>query len=129
MKNTKKTEPTAKQVKIRYAVAGVLAGAANGFFGSGGGMFIIPLFAGWAKLDEKKTFASSVAVVLPLCAASALIYTLRGGIDFGQALPYLIGGAAGGIVGGKVFKKIPAKLLKKAFALLLIYGGIRSLLK
>ena len=31
----------------KYALTGALAGLANGLFGSGGGLFLVPLFTGW----------------------------------------------------------------------------------
>ena len=114
---------------MKCAVTGALAGAANGFFGAGGGMFVIPLFTRWVKLDEQKTYASSIAVILPLCIVSAVVYLLRDGVSFMDALPYLIGGIVGGFVGGKLFKKIPTKVLHRAFAVILVVGGIRGLFK
>jgi uncharacterized membrane protein YfcA len=126
VKNIEK--PRIEPSKIKCAVTGVLAGAANGFFGAGGGMFVIPLFTRWVKLADKPAYASSVAVILPLSAVSATVYLTQGGADWAAALPYLLGGAIGGLLGGKVFRKIPVKLLRRAFAVLLILGGLRSLL-
>jgi len=114
--------------KIKCAVAGALAGALNGFFGAGGGMLLVPLLIRWVKMDERKAFATSVFIILPLCAVSAAVYLLKFGIDFMQALPYLTGGLIGGFIGGRCFKSIPTALLHRVFGLLLIYGGIRSLL-
>lgn len=113
--------------KIKCAVAGALAGALNGFFGAGGGMLLVPLLIRWVKMDERKAFATSVFIILPLCVVSAAVYLLKFGIDFMQALPYLTGGLIGGLIGGCCFKNIPTALLHRAFGLLLIYGGIRSL--
>ena len=48
--------------------------------------------------------------------------------DFTQALPYLLGGLAGGFVGGKLFPRVPAPWLRYLFAAFLVYGGIRYLL-
>ncbi len=118
-----------KSPRIKCAVAGALAGALNGFFGAGGGMLLVPLLTRWVKMDEQKAFATSVFIILPLCAVSAAVYLLRFGIDFTQALPYLLGGLIGGFIGGCCFKNIPTALLHRAFGLLLIYGGVRSLLK
>lgn len=115
-------------VKTKYAVSGLLTGAANGFFGAGGGMVLIPLLTGWAKLDEKKAYATSICAILPLCVISAGVYYLNGSVDLLSALPYLIGGLAGGFLGGKLFKSMPATILRKAFGALIIYAGIRSLL-
>ena len=114
--------------KWRYAVAGGLAGIANGFFGVGGGSVFVPLLTGYCKLDQRRAFATSVAVILPLCALSAGIYLFRGGLDLMTALPYLIGGTVGGWAGGKWFKGVKMLWLKRAFGLLLIYGGVRSFL-
>ena len=55
------------RAKWKYAVAGGLAGVANGFFGGGGGAGFVPLLTGYCKLDQRKAFATSVAVILPLC--------------------------------------------------------------
>ena len=54
--------------KIKYALTGALAGAANGFFG------------------------------------------------------------AGGVLAGRIFGKLPTLWLRRAFALLLLYGGVRAVL-
>lgn len=114
--------------KWRYALAGGLAGVANGFFGGGGGAVFVPLLTGYCGLDQRKAFATSVAVILPLCALSAVVYLFRGGLDFRTALPYLVGGTAGGWAGGKWFKGMKMPWLKRVFGLLLIYGGVRSFL-
>ena len=112
----------------KYAVSGALAGIANGFFGAGGGLILVPLLPRWIRLEEKHAFATSVVVIFPMSIVAAIIYMLRGSIDLMASLPYLIGGLAGGICSALLFKKVPAKFLKKAFSLLMIYGGIRAVL-
>jgi uncharacterized membrane protein YfcA len=114
---------------IKCAVAGSVAGALNGFFGAGGGMLLVPLLIRWVKMDERRAFATSVFIILPLCIVSAIVYLLKFRIDFMLALPYLTGGLIGGFIGGCCFKNIPTSLLHRAFGLLLIYGGVRSLLQ
>ena len=112
----------------KYAVTGALAGAANGFFGSGGGLFLVPMFTKWLKMEQRKAFATSVAVILPLSAVSLIVYFFRGGMDVLFALPFLLGGLAGGFISGKVFGKVSVTLLRRIFGLLIIYGGIRAVL-
>ncbi len=112
---------------MKYAMCGALAGIANGFFGAGGGMVLVPLFTRWIKMEDKTAFATSLAVILPLSVVSVIIYLIKGSVDFGVALPYLIGGLIGGTVGGKIFRRVSARFLHIAFALLIIYGGVRSL--
>ena len=36
--------------RSKYIIIGLLAGVANGFFGAGGGLFLVPLFVGWVGL-------------------------------------------------------------------------------
>ena len=117
-----------KSASFKFAAAGAAAGLINGFFGGGGGMILVPLLVGLCGLEQKTAFATSVAIIAPLCALSAGIYWFRGSLDFAAALPYLIGGLAGGLLGGKLFKKVSVKWLRRVFALLILYGAVRSLL-
>lgn len=112
----------------KYAISGAAAGAANGLFGAGGGMILVPLLTRWAKIEDKNAFATSISIIAPMCLVSIIVYSCKGSIDFHAALPYLIGGFAGGFIGGKLFCRIPARFLHKALGLIIIYGGVRSLL-
>ena len=46
-----------------------------------------------------------------------------------QALPYLAGGAAGGVIAGLLLKRISAAWLHRALGLLIVWGGLRLLLR
>ena len=116
-------KPTAK-----YLATGALAGVANGLFGSGGGLFLVPLLTSWAGMKQKHAFATSVAIIVPLSAVSLIIFWLRGGAPLLAAWPYLVGGAIGGVVSGWLFKRASVTFLHRAFGLLLLYGGIRAVL-
>lgn len=107
---------------------GALAGAANGFFGAGGGLFLVPLFVRWLEIEEKKAFATSVAVIFPLSAISLIVYFLKVNINIIEYLPILLGGLAGGLIAGQIFGKISVTLLRRVFGILIIYGGIRAVL-
>ncbi len=112
----------------KYAVTGALAGIANGLFGSGGGLFLVPLFTAWCGLKQKQAFATSVAVIFPLSAVSLLVFSLRGGLAWNVAWPYVVGGAAGGLFSGLIFQKLSVPWLRRLFGILLLYGGIRAVL-
>lgn len=113
---------------VKCGLSGAAAGAANGLFGAGGGMILVPLLTRWAGLADKRAFATSISIIAPMCLISILVYCLKGTMDFTAALPYLIGGFFGGLLGGKLFGKIPAGFLHKALGLIILYGGIRSIL-
>ena len=114
--------------KVRYLLAGAAAGLTNGFFGGGGGSVLVPALTRFCGLEQRRALATSVAVILPLCALSVVIYLFRGGLDLRAALPYLIGGTAGGWMGGRLFKGVKVSWLRRGFGLLLIYGGVRCFL-
>ena len=114
--------------RTRYVVSGVLAGAVNGLFGGGGGMVLVSLLRRWCGLEERRAFATCVAVILPLCVVSAAVGVLRRGVDLTLAAPYLLGGLIGGFLEGRLFPKGSAGWLRYLFAAFLLYGGVRYLL-
>lgn len=90
-------------------------------------MVLVPLLLGFCKVEEKQAFASSVAIILPMCVVSAVVTFWGKEVPWMEALPYLLGGLAGGWLGGRFFKKVSAGLLRKLLALVLVYGGVRCL--
>lgn len=121
-------EKSNRKQRIWCCVSGGLAGLINGFFGGGGGMVLVPLLNRRCGLNQQEAFANSVLIILPLCALSSVIYLFRGGLDVAAALPYLLGGLVGGAVGGRVFKNLRPTLLRKIFALFILYSGVKTLL-
>lgn len=115
--------------KLGAAVSGLMAGLVNGLFGAGGGMLLLPLLTHLCSLKAHVAFACSVCVILPLSLVSLGVYFLHGSLDFIQALPYLIGGAAGGVIAGLLLKKLSAVWLHRALGLLIVWGGLRLLLR
>jgi uncharacterized membrane protein YfcA len=113
--------------KAKFALCGALAGAVNGLFGGGGGMVFIPLATRWGGLETKRAFASCVAVIWPMTAVSACVYLLRGSLTASLAWPYVLGGTLGGAAAGRLFRRIPAALLRRGLAIFILYGGWRCL--
>ncbi len=88
----------------------------------------MPMLTRYCGLDPRRAFATSVAVILPLCLLSVAVYFMRGGLELEAAWPYLAGGTLGGWLGGKLFKGVRVDWLRRGFGLLLIYGGVRYFL-
>lgn len=107
-------------------LTGSLTGLVNGFFGTGGGMVLVPMLRDYLKMDEKKAFASSVAIILPVCLSGLMVYMAVKGYSLYDGAFFSVGGIAGGLIAAKIFKKITPSLLCKAFGILLIIGGIRT---
>ena len=106
------------------------AGVINGLLGAGGG--VIMLYALSYLLRKKKgaesgrdAFASVVAVILPVSMISALSYAARGNIDMTKMQVLIIPALVGGIIGAYLTDKLPTKLIRGIFAVLVIVSGVR----
>ena len=113
---------------IWLAAAGAISGTVNGLFGAGGGMVLVPLLTVCQLLEEDEIFPASISIILPICLVSLVFTGIGEGLPFGDALPYLIGSAAGGILAGKYGRKIPVLWLHRSLGVLILWGGIRYVL-
>lgn len=104
--------------------SGFFAGIVNGFLGAGGGMIIVPMLVK-SGLDRKQAHATSVCIILPICIFSAYMYISSGKVTINDALPYLIWGVLGSIIGSIILPKINQNLLRKIFGILLIWASYR----
>ena len=92
-------------------------------------MLLLPLLERLTDLEARERFASSVCIILPLSLVSVLVYWLRGGTFTAETLPYLIGGALGGLLAGLLLKRLPTKLLHRVMGVLILWGGLRLVLQ
>ena len=95
--------------KLYLILTGVITGLANGFFGGGGGMIVVPLMTFLLKMKTKAAHATALAVILPITIISAVVYFLKGGFDYENGIPSGIGVIAGGVVGAWLLGKLSAK--------------------
>ena len=114
--------------RILFFVLGAVIGTINGFFGAGGGMLAVPVLGFVGKLDERRSHATAILVMLPLCVSSAVVYAASKALDIGVLIPTCIGVFAGGIIGAKLLKFIPETLLFLIFNSLIFMSGLKMLL-
>lgn len=117
----------AKQ-NILTAVIGIAIGFVNGILGAGGGMLAVPLLK---KLGftQKESHANAIAVILPVTVVSAIMYLIKDFVNLGDSLIYIPTGLIGALLGTYLLKKISPKWLKRIFGILMVYAGVRLLLK
>ncbi len=113
---------------VIYAVLGVAIGLINGILGAGGGMIAVPLLKK-AGLTQKECHANAIAVILPITLISAIIYLYKGNVTLSDAFIYMPTGLLGAVLGTYLLKKISPTWLKRIFGGLMIYAGVRLLLK
>ena len=105
---------------------GFLSGAVNGLLGAGGGILLV---RGVGKLsrssaDPRDSFATALAVMLPISAVSALAYALGGsvgGLDFS---PFILPAVSGGLLGGLLLCVIDTRALRLIFSALVVWSGL-----
>ena len=108
------------------ALAGICAGAANGLFGAGGGMILVPLLT-LTDLQEDGVFPASVSIILPICLVSLSITFPAEQFPWSVAAPYLVASGIGGILAGIWGRKIPTLWLHRILGIMILWGGIRYL--
>lgn len=123
----------AKTRLILLAATGAAAGFLNGLLGAGGGIVLIYALT---ALNPDKTadgvrdnFAATIACVLPVTLLSAFLYARDGRMDFSAVTPLILPALLGGLAGALLLGKINTVLLKRLFALLVIYSGINMILR
>ena len=111
---------------IAGAAAGLLAGLLNGLLGAGGGTVVVPALEA-CGLPPRHAHASSIAVIVPLCAVSLFFY-LRGGTLSLRGWWYIVPcGLAGGLLAARLLPKIPANVLRRLFGAFMLYAAWRLL--
>lgn len=123
--------PTEKGKIKTYALhsgKGFFIGIINGLLGAGGGMLAIPLLTK-SGVNQTQAHATSVAIIFPLSLFSAFLYLNAGRVQLPDVYGYLPWGIGGALIGVWLLPKIPRKLLRKIFALITIFAGIRLLLR
>ncbi|MCL2797658.1 MAG: TSUP family transporter [Firmicutes bacterium] len=114
---------------ILTVAAGAAIGLTSGLFGGGGGMLCVPLLERVLKEETKVAHATAILVILPITAASAVMYIINGFFELTPVLSAGAGVVAGGVCGALLLKKLPAKLVAFIFSLLMIAAGVVMVLR
>ena len=117
------------------AIGGLAAGFINGMLGTGGGIILVFLLGYLMRRDPtlkniystRDVFATVILAILPMSFVSALFYIKEGSVNINDALVYILPGIAGGIAGAYLLDKINVKFLKKLFAAMVIYAGVKMM--
>ena len=104
---------------LKLSLAGICAGAINGFFGGCGGMVLVPMLG--STLEEEALFPASLAVMVPICLISLILGP--GPLPLKEALPYLLGSFLGGLLSVRLAVK--PRWLHRGLGLLIFFGGVR----
>jgi len=112
---------------LKTTITGIVVGIANGLFGAGGGVLLVPALQKFFKLETKKSHATALAVIAPLSVISAAVYIWGVDVDWKAVLFVTLGGVPGGIVGAKLLNKLAGWWLNILFGAFLAVGAVRML--
>ena len=115
--------------KAKVLTIGLITGIANGLFGSGGGTIIVPSLVFLLGINDYTAHATAISIILPLSIISTLVYFKHNIIRFDILSMVVFGGIIGSFIGAKILKKIPIKILRKIFGILIIITAIRMMIK
>ena len=118
---------------IILSVSSITAGILNGFAGTGGGIILYFVLKYLNKFESKSDknkdiMAMIISAVIPMSIVSAIIYMTKGNIIYSELLAYLPAALTGGIIGALLLDKLNFKIVKKLFAVMIIYAGIKMIL-
>ena len=113
---------------MRIAVIGTAIGLVNGILGAGGGMLAVPLLKK-IGFSQKESHTNAIAIILPITIVSAAIYLFKDFVTLEDSLIYIPTGLLGAVLGTYILKKISPKWLKRIFGILMVYAGVRLLIK
>lgn len=114
---------------LLLALIGVLAGVLSGLVGVGGGIVMVPLLVYFMGFNQHQAQGTSLTVlVVPVTAAAVYNYYKEGYIDWRYAAIIALFFVIGGYFGSKLAVNIDQKMLKKIFAVILIFVAGKMLL-
>jgi uncharacterized membrane protein YfcA len=110
---------------IKNSLIGIFTGFVNGIFGSGGGTLLVPILNNIVDVEEHKSHATALAIIIFLTSASSVIYIYKGTYDISLTVKVAIGSVIGGIIGAKLLSKVTGKFLRISFGAIMIIASIR----
>ncbi len=111
---------------MKKFIFGFFAGIISGIVGSGGGIILIPFFEKQG-LSSKESHITTLSVILVITAITITLRLTSSKDAISYALPYLLPSILGGLLGSFAIKNIKVPILKKVFAVVLVFSGVRML--
>lgn len=110
---------------IKNTIIGSFTGFINGVFGSGGGTLLVPILNNILKVEEHKSHATALAIIIFLSTTSSVVYISKGTYDVKLTLQAAVGSIIGGIIGAKLLCKVTGRFLRISFGLIMIIAALR----
>ena len=105
---------------------GLAAGTLGSLLGLGGGFLVVPALIMLKDMDAKQASGTAIAVIVPTMLVALWRRGAQGHIDFGIAGQIAIGAIVGAFLGSWLAGYVPAIVIRRVFAVVLV--GLAALL-
>ncbi len=112
-------------MKKKGLLWGTVVGFLNGFFASGGGIVAVLILKSFFKVDETKSHATSLAIILPLTIAGLVVYTVGGYSDMSVIIKTAVGASLGALLGAKLLSKLPPDYIRLGFGAVMVIASVK----
>lgn len=113
--------------RARGVASGLVAGAASGLFGVGGGLALVPALTGVFRLTQHQAHGTSLAVIGLTAVAALLVYGTYANVIWVAAAPMALGSLVTAGLGARLATRTSAGRLRQVFAAFLLLVGMRLL--
>ena len=123
-------EPRITLSKAWFPLLGLLSGVFSGLFTVGGGLVVAPALMKWFGV-QKQTMAQGLALatVTPGAVVALATYAQAGKVDWSVGIPLAVGGMLSMSLGVALAHRLPERLLRLLFCVLMSSTGLVMLIK
>jgi uncharacterized membrane protein YfcA len=110
-----------------FVILGLFAGVISGTLGLGSGVVFVPVLVLLCGFNQKSAQGTALAVMVPMALVGAIRYWRNPEIEINGLVIVLIalGAVAGALIGTELAGRLPARTLRKLFALFLAVVAVR----
>jgi hypothetical protein len=95
----------------------------------GGGIVVVPGLVLWLKFTQHTASGTSVATIVASASAALISFAFDASVDWHAAVLVTIGAVVGAAIGTRILHRIPARVLTRAFSVLLLVAAARMALQ
>ena len=113
---------------LQGAAIGLVAGLASGYVGVGGGFIMVPLMLSIIGIPMRKASGTSLIAVMILAIPGVIEQGIIGNINYLAGIAIVIGTIPGAVIGARLVRKVPERMLRLLFGCFLIVAAVMLVL-
>jgi uncharacterized membrane protein YfcA len=109
---------------LTVGVIGAIAGLCSGLLGLGGGFVLVPALTRFSDIEAHQIIATSLLAIALIAVSSVASALIKGAVVDHIGVVFMVGCAAGMVAGRAAIGALPAHLLLRGFALLMLVVAV-----